>query len=321
MSQKSEAERYKDWYRNAKPDEQERAHEERRRKAIVDYRYSMSAPAPKISKALEFFRGSRRWGFMIGLLVFKFPTFANFVRMVSGFREQLEERYWWCSESGTHKWNYPFLNEILWADRFGFIQISRRCAPVVDEPNFDRDFATMDAMFNVKGFRFHDDGYMRNLGYTADGRLVFIDYGYFGGLGDCYLGCPNGFSIVRGLHKLAYKAETFVRNKMRRRYGLRVLRVVENDTLRAEENVFDLGRRYPHDVESVRSALVNRHSTTTSTALVERVSCVTRATHAVRTLIEDSKGLSLHHGDYTYWRVTERPATGTGDVGSDDVTE
>ena len=321
MSQKSEAERFKDWYRRAPIDERERAREERRIKALVEYRYAMAGTAPKVSKALEFFKGSRRWGFMVGHLVFKFPSLANFVRMISGFREQLEERYWWCSESGTHKWNYPYLNEILWADRFGFMQISRRCAPVVDEQNFDRDYETMKATFDIKGMRFAVDGYIRNFGYTADGRLVFIDYGYFGGMGDCYLGCPNGFSTIRSLRRVSYKAETFVRNKMRRRYGMLILRVGDNDQTIAEETVFDLARRYAHDDESVRSALVNRYSTATKSVLVERVSSVCRATHAARTIIENKRGLTLNISEYTYWRVSERPAAGKGDAACDDVTE
>lgn len=314
MSQKSEAERFKDWYRKAKPDERERADEERRIKAIVDYRYAMASASRKVSRAFEFFKGSRRWGFMAGSLVFKFPVLTNFVRMISGFREQLEERYWWCSEGGTHKWSYPYLNRIIWADRFGFMQISERCNPVIDEPNFDLDFATMDAKFNVKGLRCADDGYMRNFGYTADGRLVFIDYGYFGGMGDCYLGCPNGFSILRSLRHLYYKVDTFVRDKLRRRYGMLLLRVEENDRLVTEETVFTLRRRCAHDLDSVRSALVNRHSTETKTVLVERVGHVSRATHAVRTIIENKRGITLSISDYTYWRVSERPFAGKGDA-------
>lgn len=322
MSQKSEAERYKDWYRKAKPDERERAREASRIKALVDYRYAMASCVRKeASGAFEFFKGSRRWGFLIGSLAFKFPVFTDFVRMIAGFREQQEERYWWCSESGTHPWNYPYLNRIIWADRFGFIQISERCTPVIDEPYFDFDRKVMEDRFDLKGLRFTTDGYQRNFGYTADGRLVFLDYGYFGGMGDCYLGCPNGFSIMRTLRKVAWNIEKFVRTKIRRRYGMRLFSVVDNECLRAEENKFDMGRLFPHDDESVRSELMNRYSTPTSSVLVERVSHVTRATHAVRTLVENSKGLTLHIGDYTYWRVTERPVTGKEDAASDDVTE
>lgn len=321
MSQKSEAERFKDWYRKAKPDEREREREARRIKAIVDYRYAMASAGRKVSRAFEFFKGSRRWGFMVGTLVFKFPVFTDFVRMISGFREQLEERYWWCSESGTHPWNYPYLNRIIWADRFGFMQISERCNPVIDEPNFAFDLKFMEEKFDLKGLRFTTDSYIRNFGYTADGRLVYIDYGYFGGMGDCYLGCPNGFSTVRALSKLAHKVETFVRNKLGRRYGIMFLRVEDNDRTVADVTVFNLGRRYAHDAESVRSALINRFSTDTKSVLVERVSSVCRATHAARTLIENKRGLTLDVGEYTYWRVSERPAAGNGDAASDDVTE
>lgn len=319
MSQKSEAERYKDWYRKAKPDEREREREARRIKALVDYRYAMASAGRKVSRAFEFFKGSRRWGFMAGTLVFKFPVFTDFVRMISGFREQLEERYWWCSESGTHPWNYPYLNRIIWADRFGFMQISERCNPVIDEPNFDFDRKVMEEKFDLKGLRFTTDSYIRNFGYTADGRLVYIDYGYFGGTGDCYLGCPNGFSIMRSLRKLWWKAEKFVRSRSGRHYGVLVCRVEDNERVVSESSRFDVSRIFPHDDESVRSMLVNTNSTKTESAMVERVSHISRATHATRMMVE-YRGLTIRISDFAYWRVSKRPAAGKDDAASD-VTE
>ncbi len=140
----------------------------------------------------EIKKGSRRTVFIFDNIVIKVPRLKNWVAFIAGIRETLEERYWWCTESGvSDTWDTVFLARILWADRFGIILVAERCDPVIDSTKFEYDLANLIVEHGVQSYNFYADRKEANFGYTKDGRLVFIDYGYFGGTMDCYLGCKN----------------------------------------------------------------------------------------------------------------------------------
>lgn len=308
MSQKSEAERRGPWFYQRWQNTMKRMASERLRQKFNDYRALMTGVVGVIPWKLEFISGSRRWGFLFSKYAFKFPKPANFVGLIAGFREQLEERYWWCSESGVHEWGYPYLNRIIWADRFGFIQISERCNPVIDEPHFDADLRSMNEMFKTEGMNFAADGHLRNFGYTADGRLVFVDYGFFRGVSDCYLGCPNGFSIMRGLRSQWWKVEKKIRRRLGRSYGVRIDRN-ENEQCVAFHEILE-PRLLAPDLDVVRIMLGKAIGDQLEGAgirveRVERVGTLSRATHITRPIMAKKNGLPEINGDAIYWRVTE----------------
>lgn len=309
MSQKSEKERRQgcDWFWKRIKDKIDKGMEakqrERRIKAEVEYRYEMKGGFFNIIDfGLKFFSGARRMGFLAGKYAFKFPTITSFVGMIAGFREQQQERYWWCSESGVHPWGQPYLNEILWADRFGFFQISRRCAPVLDELRFEHDLAVMENMFKVSTIGGLGDQHIDNFGYTRDGRLVYLDYGFFNGMGDCYLGCPNGFSLIRTLNRIVFFAHKKLRAAIGDEYQIRMQRV-EN-----ERNVSEGLRTYDSlwapSMEAVRLELQAHCQLPGYRATAKRVALARDATHATQ-CITLRTGRTHTADAMQFWKVTQ----------------
>lgn len=305
MSQKSEAESeghsfYRRWNNTI-----ERKVSERVLRKFNDYRALMVGVVGMIPWTLEFISGSRRCGFLLGKYAFKFPKPTSFVGLIAGFREQLEERYWWCSERGVHEWSHPYLNRIIWADRFGFMQISERCNPVIDEPHFEEDVRTMNKMFKTEGMNFAADNHQRNFGYTADGRLVYVDYGFFHGVGDCYLGCPNGFSLMRWLRGAWWKVEKKWLSRRERSYGIRIDRN-ENGQCVAFQEILE-PRLHQPNLEIVRIMLGKALSEQLQGAQfrVDRVATLSRATHVTRPIMAEKNGSPKSNGEAIYWRVTE----------------
>lgn len=161
--------------------------------------------------SMKFLSGSRRFVILIGQYAIKIPKFTCFVSMIAGFRENQEERYWWCSESGVSKeWRHDYLNRIIWGDRFGFILIHERCTPLSSTFEFPADDDVIWEEINlfiedIKGRYGSSNGSLPyyltdnnpwNLGYNKDGKIVYIDYGYFEGTMDCYLGCKTSLFEV-----------------------------------------------------------------------------------------------------------------------------
>lgn len=137
---------------------------------------------------------------MIGNRVFKIPSFRRWVSFIRGIEENLEERYWWSADGSRRrnpkqKWNHPYLAEIYWADRFGFLVIMERLnTDFMDDAGevrsgmwekVDRDLAGLSEF--VKHFSFAADLKPANVGYRND-QMVILDYGYYGGTRDCYIG-------------------------------------------------------------------------------------------------------------------------------------
>lgn len=133
-------------------------------------------------------RGSRRFVVLTKSLAIKIPRLDNWVAFIRGVNENLEERYWYCTESGSinRPWNVNFLAPIVWADRFGFIVVMKKVDTESRPESYEKDFAELKN--KVKNFTFHRDMKPENTGYY-DGSLVVCDYGYFGGTKDCYIGC------------------------------------------------------------------------------------------------------------------------------------
>lgn len=154
--------------------------------------------------------GSRRMVWLIGKWAIKMPTLRSFVGMIAGFRENQEERYWWCSESGAQKeWTHKHLARVIWADRFGFFLIMERCRVLAD--GSASEFEILQAITKISNQALKDkwlgeDLKFNNVGISPNGEAVMIDYGYFGGMRDCYLGCPNGFSFWRFFDRMAWYA-------------------------------------------------------------------------------------------------------------------
>ena len=152
--------------------------------------------------------GSRRMVLLIGKWAIKMPTLRSFVGMIAGFRENQEERYWWCSESGAQKeWTHKHLARIIWGDRFGFILIMERCRVLAD--GSASEFEILQAITKIsnqalKDKWLGDDLKFNNVGISPSGEAVMIDYGFFNGMRDCYLGCPNGFSFWRFFDRMSW---------------------------------------------------------------------------------------------------------------------
>ena len=144
--------------------------------------------------------GSRRIVFLIGKRVYKIPKFTKWVSFIRGIEENLEERYWWSAD-GSRKYNPKkkwdselLLAEIFFADSFGFLLIMER----LDTSFFVNNQITLERLPQVlkdlkilkdwaKDFTFYVDIEPRNVGYRGD-KLLMLDYGYFGGTMDCYIG-------------------------------------------------------------------------------------------------------------------------------------
>ena len=134
--------------------------------------------------------GSRRIVFRFKKFVIKIPKFSRWVSFIRGVNENLEERYWYSADGSrkrnpTKKWAIPELAEIFWADRFGMIVIMERADDEVRPASFQQDLSDLQN-WGAK-FSFFNDIREGNVGYIRD-KLVVIDYGYFGGMADCYIG-------------------------------------------------------------------------------------------------------------------------------------
>lgn len=134
--------------------------------------------------------GSRRTVFLIGDRAYKIPRFKRFVSFIRGINENLEERYWYSADGSrkrcrSEKWNHKFLAEIFYADRFGLLVVMKRADTKIRPETYAADFLKLSNL--TKSFSFHGDMNESNVGYVGN-ELVFIDYGYFGGTLDCYIG-------------------------------------------------------------------------------------------------------------------------------------
>ena len=131
----------------------------------------------------------------------KVPALTRWVSFIRGIEENLEERYWWSADGSrkrepNRKWDQQLpLAEIYWADRFGFILVMEKVDTsfMIDEETVspelkDKVQADLDKIKSwAKGFRFFDDIKLQNVGYRNN-QMVILDYGYFGGSLDCYIG-------------------------------------------------------------------------------------------------------------------------------------
>lgn len=161
-------------------------------------------------KKTEICHGSRRSVLLIGKWAIKVPTLRSFVGMIAGFRENLEERYWWCAGGKAQKeWDHKHLARIIWADRFGFFLIMERCRVLAD--GSASEFQILQAITTISNQSLKNkwlagDLKFNNVGITARGEPVLIDYGYFNGMRDCYLGTPNGFSLWGFVNRMLWYA-------------------------------------------------------------------------------------------------------------------
>lgn len=152
-------------------------------------------------KKIQITRGSRRIVLLVGKRAFKVPNFFRWVSFIRGIQENLEERYWWSADGSRKRnpkkeWDTKLpLAEIFWADRFGFLLIMERLDTSFilskDEikseylEKVDRDLDLLK--HQCEGFSFYSDVAPRNVGYRGD-RLLLLDYGFYGGTMDCYIG-------------------------------------------------------------------------------------------------------------------------------------
>lgn len=146
-------------------------------------------------------KGSRRIVFLVNNKVYKIPNFFNWVSFIRGIEENLEERYWWSADGSRkrepkRKWNYnPPLAEIYYADRFGFLLIMERLDTsfFIDEQTISEEYRykvledLQRLKERIRGFSFAEDLKLSNVGYKGD-KLLLLDYGFFGGTRDCYIG-------------------------------------------------------------------------------------------------------------------------------------
>ena len=144
--------------------------------------------------------GSRRVVFLIGKRVYKIPNPKRWVSFIRGIEENLEERYWWSADGSRKRdperpWSPTLpLAEIHWADRFGFLLIMERLDTDFHiDGDVHRDKLVQvchdfhDLKNQVKGYSFENDLNLSNVGYRGN-QLLVLDYGYFGGTLDCYIG-------------------------------------------------------------------------------------------------------------------------------------
>lgn len=119
--------------------------------------------------------GHGRIVFLVGKYAVKFPIFITTrpARPVFGMMENIIERYWLTANchQRTMTGNYP-LAKIYFADPGGFILVAERCRPVTDD-----EWESAELTEVMKFGRFVDNS-RTNFGVTADGRIVWVDYGY-----------------------------------------------------------------------------------------------------------------------------------------------
>lgn len=146
-------------------------------------------------------KGSRRIVFLLRNKVYKIPNFLGWVSFIRGIEENLEERYWWSADGSRKRypkkeWRYdPPLAEIYYADRFGFLLIMERLNTdfFIDEQTIHENYRykvledLQRLKERVRGFSFAQDLKLSNIGYKGD-KLLLLDYGYYGGTRDCYIG-------------------------------------------------------------------------------------------------------------------------------------
>lgn len=134
--------------------------------------------------------GSRRFVICTKKRVYKIPRFTRWVSFIRGINENLEERYWYSAD-GSRKRNpkqerqHENLAEIFWADRFGFLVVMERVNTDSFPPSFQDDLGKLQEWSSR--FSFGADVHEGNVGYRGN-DLVICDYGYFGGMMDCYIG-------------------------------------------------------------------------------------------------------------------------------------
>ncbi len=132
--------------------------------------------------------GSRRTVFLVYNKVYKIPRFKRFVSFIRGITENLEERYWYSADGSRKRntvWSVPNLAEIYYADRFGLLVVMERADTEMRPITYDIDYINLSNW--ASKFTFHKDFNESNVGYIRD-KLVVIDYGFFGGTMDCYIG-------------------------------------------------------------------------------------------------------------------------------------
>jgi hypothetical protein len=139
-------------------------------------------------------KGSRRFVIVLKDRVIKIPRFTSWLPFVMGVVENLQERYWWCSDgyvSPPSEWydanrSTRNLAQIYWADRFGLCVIMERVQTLDHletrgEVCMDPEFLRCEAILRKEysGMSFLSDLRPSNIGLRADGRVVFVDYGFF----------------------------------------------------------------------------------------------------------------------------------------------
>lgn len=136
--------------------------------------------------------------FLFEKIVIKVPKLKSWLSFVLGILENLHERYWWNGRVSADKWYSGCgknLAQIYWADRFGFIVIMERVQTLthLEKPYegcrdpfylrcvdvLKKEYAGLDIICDLKP---------SNIGIRPDGRVVIVDYGYFGGINQMYLG-------------------------------------------------------------------------------------------------------------------------------------
>lgn len=148
--------------------------------------------------------GSRRIVFLFKNKVIKIPKFTSWLSFVMGVMENLHERYWWCGDgmvSHPDDWcdersSTKHLAQIYWADRFGLMVVMERIHNTLEhlekeyESCSDPEFLRCEKILkdNFGKIDICSDISPRNIGLRPDGTVVMIDYGYFGGCNQIYLG-------------------------------------------------------------------------------------------------------------------------------------
>jgi hypothetical protein len=147
--------------------------------------------------------GSRRFVLIFKHKVVKIPKFTSWLSFVLGVIENLQERYWWCADgqiAPAEEWydsdrSTRHLAQIYWADRFGLCVVMERVETLehleipyqeCDHPKYLRCKTFLEKEYD--GMTFLNDLKPSNIGIRDDGRIVIIDYGYFGCTPQWYLG-------------------------------------------------------------------------------------------------------------------------------------
>lgn len=128
---------------------------------------------------IRFRHGSRRVVLLLGKYALKFPKPTGIATFSLGVSENLIERSWWCMDYNVSKtwWAKDIpVPQVFYGSSNGLLVVMERCAEYAgDCPDLVHNTAD-----NLEKYFRDVDRHSKNFGWDSSGRLVLLDFGFFG---------------------------------------------------------------------------------------------------------------------------------------------